>query len=102
MAASRERTPVADARGYAKRARVEHLTGGETTGNEHLTTLVGATLIVLLAVISLTIVRIGQLLSDYSRHPDYYDEAGDDVTGRAGRVLALSTPWWPGWCWRFS
>jgi len=63
MAASRERTPVADARGYAKRARVEHLTGGETTGNEHLTTLVGATLIVLLAVIGLTIVRIGQLLS---------------------------------------
>jgi len=42
------------------------------------------------------------LRADYSRHPDYYDEAGDDVTGRAGRVLALSTPWWPGWCWRFS
>lgn len=39
------------------------LTGGGTAGNERLTTAVGATLIVLLAVIGLTILRIGQLLS---------------------------------------
>jgi hypothetical protein len=38
------------------------LTGGGTTGNQLLTTAVGATLIVLLAVIGVTIVRIGQLL----------------------------------------
>ena len=81
MAASRERTPVADARGYAKRARVEHLTGGGTTGNEHLTTLVGATLIVLLAVIGLTIVRIGQLL--FGAH------VRGDAAHRAGAVEAV-------------
>jgi hypothetical protein len=63
MAAGREQTPVADAHGYAKRERAERLTGGGTTGNERLTTVVGATLIVLLVVIGLTIVRIGQLLS---------------------------------------
>lgn len=199
MAISHERTPAEDARGYSDRARAERLTGGGTNGNERLTTVVGATLIVLLAVIGLTILRIGQLLSvhlfvgmllvppvllklsstgyrffryytgnpsyrekgppelalrviapmvvlstlvvfvsgvvllfagasaratwfpihkdsffvwgaftavhvlghlpsmpavlraDYSRHPDYYDEAGGDVTGRAGRVLALSS-----------
>ena len=38
------------------------LTGGGTTGNELLTNAVGATLIVLLAVIGITILRIGQLL----------------------------------------
>jgi hypothetical protein len=69
MAASREQTPVADAHGYAnceratRRERSERLTGGGTTGNERLTTVVGATLIVLLAVLGLTILRIGQLLS---------------------------------------
>lgn len=58
MAASREQTSATGAQGYAER-----LTGGGTTGNERLTTVVGATLIVLLAVIGLTILRIGQLLS---------------------------------------
>jgi hypothetical protein len=63
MAASREQTPVADARGYSARERAERLTGGGTTGNERLTTVIGATLIVLLAVIGLTILRIHSLLS---------------------------------------
>jgi hypothetical protein len=32
------------------------------------------------------------LRADYSRYPDhYYDETGGDVTGRTGRVLALSS-----------
>ncbi len=44
-------------------ARGGPLTGGGTTGNERLTTAVGATLLVLLAVIGVTILRIGQLLS---------------------------------------
>jgi hypothetical protein len=38
------------------------LTGGGTTGNELLTNAVGATLLVVLAVIGITILRIGQLL----------------------------------------
>jgi hypothetical protein len=63
MAASREQTSVADAQGNATPACIDRLTGGGTTGNERLTTVVGATLIVLLAVIGLTILRIGQLLS---------------------------------------
>jgi hypothetical protein len=199
MAASHNQAPVAEAQGYAKRERAERLTGGGTTGNERLTTVVGATLILLLAVIGLTILRIRPLLSvhlfvgmllvppvllklsstgyrffryytgnrryrergppelalrviapmvvlstlvvfvsgvvlllvgpsaratwfpihkdsffvwvafmaihvighlpsmpatlraDYSRHPDYYEDAGGDVTGHAGRVLALSS-----------
>jgi hypothetical protein len=198
MAASREQTPVANAQGYTQRERSERLTGGGMTGNERLTTVIGATLVVLLAVIGLTILRIHSLLSvhlfagmllvppvllklsstgyrffryymgnpryrekgppelalrviaptvvlstlvvfvsgvallfagpsaratwfpihkdsffvwvafmaihvighlpsmpsvlraDYSRYPDYYKDAGGDVTGRAGRVLALS------------
>jgi hypothetical protein len=199
MAASREQTPLVEIQGYTQRERSERLTGGGTTGNERLTTVVGATLIVLLAVIGLTILRIHWLLSvhlfvgmllvppvllklsstgyrfvryytgnpryrekgppelalrviapmvvlstlvvfvsgvvllfagpsaratwfpihkdsffvwvafmaihvighlpsmprvlrtDHSRYPDYYHEAGGDVTGRAGRVLALSS-----------
>jgi hypothetical protein len=63
MAASRERTAVADSQGYAKREFAERLAGGGTTGNERLTTVTGATLIVLLAVIGLTILRIHSLLS---------------------------------------
>lgn len=39
------------------------LAGGGTDGNERLTAQVGAVLIVLLAVLGLTILRIGQLLS---------------------------------------
>jgi hypothetical protein len=60
---------VADSHDHSGRraARMTHrsasLTGGGTTGNERLTAAVGATLIVLLAVIGVTIVRIGQLLS---------------------------------------
>ncbi|MGZ4175234.1 MAG: hypothetical protein ACXVUX_03315, partial [Solirubrobacteraceae bacterium] len=38
------------------------LLGGGTEGNERLTVLTGALLIVLLAVLGITIVRIGQLL----------------------------------------
>ena len=38
------------------------LTGGGTAGNERLTAATGAVLIVLLAVIGVTIIRIGQLL----------------------------------------
>jgi hypothetical protein len=39
------------------------LFGGGTTGNERLTGVVGGVLIVLLAVIGVTIIRLGQLLS---------------------------------------
>jgi hypothetical protein len=63
MAASREQTPLAETQGYTQRERSERLTGGGTTGNERLTTVVGATLIVLLAVIGLTILHIRSLLS---------------------------------------
>jgi hypothetical protein len=63
MAVGRERTPAGDAHGRSKRTRAARLTGGGTSGNERLTTITGATLIVLLAVIGLTILRIGQLLS---------------------------------------
>lgn len=49
--------------GRVRGARGGRLTGGGTTGNERLTTVVGATLIVLLLVIGVTILRIRQLLS---------------------------------------
>ncbi len=62
MAAGRETTPAADSRAYSLRVRADRLTGGGTTGNERLTAVTGATLIVLLAVIGVTIVRIGSLL----------------------------------------
>lgn len=45
--------------------RAGRLTGGGTTGNERLTTVVGATLLVLLAAIGLTIIRIHGLLSEH-------------------------------------
>jgi hypothetical protein len=45
------------------RPRVGRFTGGGTAGNERLTAAVGATLIVLLAVIGVTIIRLGPLLS---------------------------------------
>jgi hypothetical protein len=44
-------------------ARAQRPLGGGTTGNERLTSAAGALLIVLLAVIGVTIIRIGQLLS---------------------------------------
>jgi hypothetical protein len=46
------------AAGFVRRS----LTGGGTDGNERLTTLTGLVLIVLLAVLGVTIVRIRQLL----------------------------------------
>lgn len=56
-------TVYSDSRAGRGKRRGGRLTGGGTTGNERLTTAVGATLIVLLAVIGVTILRIGQLLS---------------------------------------
>lgn len=53
---------AADRQGYAA-TRSGRLTGGGTTGNERLTTAAGAILLVLLAVIGLTIVRMHALLS---------------------------------------
>jgi hypothetical protein len=47
------------------RAQAGRLTGGGTTGNERLTGVVGATLIVLLALIGVTIIRIHGLLSEH-------------------------------------
>ena len=47
----------------SSRESSDRLTGGGATGNERLTTVVGATLIVLLAVIGLTILQIHSLLS---------------------------------------
>src|SRR4029077_15662097 len=43
-------------------ARAGALTRGGPTGNERLTTAAGAVLLVLLAVLGVTIIRIGQLL----------------------------------------
>jgi hypothetical protein len=45
------------------RARLGGLVGGGTTGNERLTSVTGAVLIVLLAVIGVTIIALGPLLS---------------------------------------
>lgn len=45
------------------RARLGGLVGGGTTGNERLTSATGAVLIVLLAVIGVTIIALGPLLS---------------------------------------
>ena len=42
--------------------RIGSFTGGGTDGNERLTSMAGAILIVLLAVLGITIVRIGQLI----------------------------------------
>jgi hypothetical protein len=42
--------------------RRSSLLGGGTAGNEHLTSITGALLIVLLAVLGITIIRIGQLI----------------------------------------
>ena len=48
--------------GRAARSATQ-LTGGGTDGNEQLTAITGVVLIVLLAVIGVTILRIGQLIS---------------------------------------
>jgi hypothetical protein len=61
--ATRDAHAYEDARTRRPNARAGRLTGGGTTGNERLTTATGAMLLVLLAVIGVTILRIGQLLS---------------------------------------
>jgi hypothetical protein len=63
MASGDETTFAAGSQAYSVSTRGERLTGGGTTGNERLTTAVGAMLFVLLAVIGVTIVRIHGLLS---------------------------------------
>jgi membrane protein implicated in regulation of membrane protease activity len=66
---AREHAPGSDAgssRAETHRARPglrELLSGGGTSGNERLTAVTGAALLVLLAVLGVTILRIGQLLS---------------------------------------
>jgi hypothetical protein len=62
MAITDEATLPADSHAYT-RTRARSLIGGGTTGNERLTATTGATLIVLLAVIGVTILRIRPLLS---------------------------------------
>ncbi|HEY1451272.1 MAG TPA: hypothetical protein VGF47_09980 [Solirubrobacteraceae bacterium] len=54
----RASSPTRSAYSWSRR-----LLGGGTTGNERLTGVVGGVLIVLLAVIGVTIIRLGQLLS---------------------------------------
>lgn len=65
-----ERAPAArpragDSRAYPAQAHAKRLTGGGTAGNERLTTAVGAALIILLAMLGLTILRIHGLLSEH-------------------------------------
>jgi hypothetical protein len=102
----------------AGHSRAGALTGGGTTGNERLTTAAGAVLLVLLAVLGVTIIRIGQLLwlhlflgmlligplalklastgyrfvRYYSGSPTYRQEGPPPVLLRAmGPVVVLST-----------
>jgi hypothetical protein len=58
-----QRAARAGARTRGKRARGTALTGGGTDGNEQLTTVTGAILIVLLAVIGFTIPMLRQFIS---------------------------------------
>jgi hypothetical protein len=58
-----QQAPASQSTSDRPRTRAKPLTGGGTTGNERLTATTGAILIVLLAVIGVTILRIGQLLS---------------------------------------
>jgi hypothetical protein len=46
----------------AEQSRAGRITGGGTTGNERLTAVTGAGLLVLLAALGVTIIQIGQLL----------------------------------------
>lgn len=77
MATSDETALAANARVHS-RGRPEWLTGGGTSGNERLTTVTGATLIVLLAVIGLAILVIpefGSWLNDtglFHHHHHYH------------------------------
>ncbi len=54
---------TAPAPGYARTTLIKRLTGGGTTGNERLTAATGVLLLVLLAVIGVTILRLRPLLS---------------------------------------
>jgi hypothetical protein len=63
VASRDESTLATDSRAYSARGLAQRLTGGGTAGNKLLTNAVGAILLVLLAVIGVTILRIGQLLS---------------------------------------
>ena len=63
MATSQQTTPAADSHAYSARTHARRLTGGGATGNERLTTATGATLIVPLAVIGVSILRIHALIS---------------------------------------
>jgi hypothetical protein len=64
--ATSEKTGFARPGGRVNReTRAGRLTGGGTAGNQRLTTVVGATLLVLLAAIGLTIIRIHGLLSEH-------------------------------------
>jgi hypothetical protein len=63
LAGARDSSPGAPAAPHARSRRSwTPLTGGGTAGNEELTSITGTILLVLLAVIGVTIVRIGQLL----------------------------------------
>jgi hypothetical protein len=62
MAIDRQ-APPAPTSTYAPPARTNRLTGGGTTGNERLTAATGFVLLGLLAVIGVTILRLGPLLS---------------------------------------
>jgi len=63
LAGAGEASPRAAATRRARRGRIgTKITGGGTAGNEQLTSITGTILLVLLAVVGVTIVRIGQLL----------------------------------------
>lgn len=62
MAVNRQ-TPASEPIGYAPWTVAKRLAGGGTAGNERLTAATGAMLIVLLAVIGVTILRVRPLLS---------------------------------------
>jgi hypothetical protein len=55
--------PPSDVETGPQTSRSARLLGGGTTGNERLTSVSGALLLVLLAALGVTIIRIGQLLS---------------------------------------
>jgi hypothetical protein len=57
--------PAAGTRSYPAHLLAARLTGGGTTGNERLTAAAGAVLLVLLAALGVTIVRIGGLLWEH-------------------------------------
>jgi hypothetical protein len=59
------RNPPAGTHSYPAHPLAERLTGGGTTGNERLTTAAGAVLLVLLAALGVTIVRIHGLLWEH-------------------------------------